>query len=92
MIKVASLNANGLGNMCKFEEILKTMKADIYCFQETNWDNNKMREVRKRWPHHVFVSHGSSRSCGVACLFKTNDVENVKEVYADSEGRVLIID
>jgi len=50
MIKVASLNANGLGNMCKFEEILKTMKADIYCFQETNWDNNKMREVRKRWP------------------------------------------
>lgn len=92
MIKVASLNVNGLGNMGKFEKILITVKADIYCFQETNWDNNKMREVRKKWPHHVFVSHGSGRSCGVACLIKSNAVENVKEVYADSEGRVLIIE
>lgn len=77
---------------CKFEKIVKTVKADIYCFQETNWDNSKMREVRKKWPHHVFVSHGSRRSCGVACLIKSNAVENVKEVYADSDGRVLIID
>lgn len=77
---------------CTFEKILIAVKADIYCFQETNWDSSKMREVRRKWPHHVFVSHGSSRACGVACLFKNNVAQNVKQVYADNEGRVLIID
>lgn len=28
----------------------------------------------------------------MACLFKSNVVQNVTEVYADNEGRVLIID
>lgn len=40
MVKVASLNGNSLRNMNKLEQVLVSVKADMWCFQETNWTDS----------------------------------------------------
>lgn len=49
MITVASLNGNSLRNMSKFEQVLVSVKADMLCFQETNWTDSKMQEIKSKW-------------------------------------------
>lgn len=40
----------------------------------------------------MFCSHGSEKTCGVAILVKNDVVQNVKQVYADNQGRLIVIE
>lgn len=92
MITVASLNGNSLRNMSKFEQVLVSVKADMLCFQETNWTDSKMQEIKSKWSDLIFCSHGGDKTCGVAILIKNDVVQNVKEIYADNDGRLIVIE
>ena len=91
MATVTSVNVNGLRNMEKVKELVYVYRSDILCLQETNWDGVVMKDVRKEWEGGIFYNNGARNARGVAIMLKKDKVENVKEVYKDSTGRILVI-
>ena len=49
MTTVTSVNVNGLRDRGKLRSLLNIYTSDILCIQETNWDEEKGREVREEW-------------------------------------------
>ncbi|KAJ3583316.1 hypothetical protein NHX12_026806 [Muraenolepis orangiensis] len=89
MVKVASLNANGLREYWRRQQALCVCEADIICLQETHWDDSMVEDVRREWLGDVFVSQGEAKARGVAILVKQGVVEGVKMVANDGRGRLV---
>ncbi|KAJ3583297.1 hypothetical protein NHX12_028161 [Muraenolepis orangiensis] len=89
MVKVASLNANGLRDYWRRQQALCVCEADIICLQETNWDDRVVEDVRREWLGDVFVSQGEAKARGVAILVKQGVVEGVRLVVNDGRGRLV---
>jgi exonuclease III len=87
-----SINANGLRTMGKLNRIVQMKNSDILCIQETHWDNVCVLEVKKIWRDFIYVNNGRGNSSGVAILLRKDVVENVKKIYNDNNGRILILD
>jgi len=49
MATVTSININGLRDKMKMKELLFTFRSDIICIQETNWEEDKVKEMREEW-------------------------------------------
>lgn len=64
-LNLSSFNGNGL-------RVVVALNADILCLQETHWTDEIMMNVKEMWNGHIYVNHGSIRSCGVAILIKEN--------------------
>lgn len=92
ILNIACLNSNGLTDENKFEKVKGLIKADILCLQETHWSDEIMDNIRKRWEGVIFVNHGNAKARGVATLIKGDRVNNVKQVYKDGNGRLLVIE
>lgn len=92
MVHFLSINANGLRTMEKFQRIVKMKNSEILCLQETHWDNVCILEVEKIWRDFIFVNNGRGNSSGVAILLRKDVVDNVKHIYNDNNGRILILD
>lgn len=92
MVTIMSINANGLRTIGKFNRIVHIKNSDILCIQETHWDNMCVLEVQKIWRDFIYVNNGRGNSCGVAILIRKDVVENVKKIYNDNNGRILILD
>lgn len=92
MLLLFSLNANGLRSRGKLQQILDSEKSDIYCLQETKWDNETLESYTVGWQGSVFTSCGPNSTSGVAIFLRPHKVTDVKLVYSDTEGRVLVID
>lgn len=93
MFSLISFNTNGLRNQSKLEKLLvKCKNNDILCLQETNWTDNIMKDIKIKWKDMVYVNNGTEKSCGVAILIKNDIVENIKELYSDKTGRIIIIE
>ncbi len=92
IMNIACLNSNGLRDENKFEKVKGLIKADILCLQETHWSDEIMDNIRKRWEGDIFVNHGNAKARGVATLIKGDRVNNVKQVYKDGNGRLLVIE
>lgn len=91
-LDVSSFNGNGLRNSLKLEQIVISLKADILCVQETHWTKDMMDKIKKVWTDHVFVSHGTEKARGVATMIKKGAVNNIKQVFNDKEGRILVVE
>lgn len=65
MITVTSLNANGLRNITKMKEVKFTYRSDIICIQETNWDDEKVKEVKEIWKGDIFYNNGARNARGL---------------------------
>ena len=93
MLSLISFNTNGLRNQSKFGKLLiKCKNNDMLCLQETNWTDHIMKDIKTKWTDMMYANHGTDKSCGVAILIKNNTVENLKEIYKDKKGRVIIIE
>ncbi len=92
MITVTSINVNGLRNINKLKELKYTYRSDIICIQETNWDEEKLREVREVWKEEIYYNNGARNARGVAIMIRKDKIENIKEVYRDQVGRILAIE
>lgn len=83
MATVTSVNVNGLRDRGKIKEMLFTYRSDIICIQETNWDEEKVREMRGEWEGDMYYNNGARNARGVAIMIKKDSVEEIKEVYKD---------
>ena len=92
MTTVTSVNVNGLRDGKKLKELLFVYRSDILCIQETNWDEEKVKEVREGWKGDLFYNNGARDARGVAIMIKKDKVEDVREVYKDRTGRILVIE
>lgn len=91
-MSIACLNSNGLRETNKFEQLTGMLKTDVICLQETHWTEDIMSNIKKHWEEDIFVNHGSQRACGVAILIKGGRMQNVKQIYSDGKGRLLVIE
>lgn len=92
MITFTSINVNGLRNINKVKALKYLYRSDVICIQETNWDDDKVREVREVWKGEIYCNNGSRNARGVAMMIRNNKMENIKEVYRDQVGRILVIE
>lgn len=92
MATVTSININGLRDKRKMKELLFTYRSDIICIQETNWEEDKVREMREEWKGDIYYNNGAKNARGVAILFKKDSVEDIREVYKDQRGRILVVE
>ena len=92
MATITSVNANGLRNKRKLKELLFAYRSDIICIQETNWDEDIVKEVREEWKGYIYYNNGARNARGVSILIKRDAVEDIREAYKDKNGRILVIE
>lgn len=48
-------------------------KSNVILLQETNWKNEMMEDVKRRWKGEIYYNNGDGeKGKGVAVLFKRN--------------------
>ncbi len=93
LLSIVSLNVRGLLNMEKFEKVKELCKkTNVILLQETNWKNEMMESVKRRWKGDIYYNNGDGeKGKGVAVLFKRNISDDVKIIYCDTEGKCIIV-
>lgn len=93
MASLISLNVRGLCTWGKTRAVLASFpKNSIICLQETWWDADCVKKVQDLWGGSMAYNNGSATSRGVAMLVGEGAGITWREVFADSNGRVLIVD
>lgn len=89
VLSLVSLNARGLMGKRKFEMVNELCKEqDVIILQETNWKEEMIVDVEKRWKGQIFYNNGDGRmGRGVAILIRENVEINSYEVYNDKKGK-----
>ena len=92
MTTVTSVNVNGLRDRGKLRSLLNIYRSDILCIQETNWDDVKVIEVKEVWGGEIYYNNGAKNARGVAIMIKKHRVDEIKEIYKDRTGRIIVIE
>ena len=94
VLSVVTFNARGLSNVGKFEKVKEMCKGeDVILLQETNWREEYMTEIRKRWSGEIFYNNGDGRlGRGVAILIKENCGVSCKTIYNDIDGKCIAVE
>ncbi len=77
MATLTSININGLRDKIKMKELLFTFRSDIICIQETNWEEDKVKEMREEWKGDIYYNNEARNARGVAILIKKDRVESI---------------
>lgn len=91
-IRIASLNVNGARDDVKRMQVYETMKQkqlDVLFLQESHSDEKNVTDWIKEWNGHIFLSHKTSRSGGVAILFANNFTPCSFKMEEIVKGRLL---
>lgn len=93
LLKIAVLNVRGVVKNEKFERLKETCKkANVILLQETNWREEIMEGLKKKWSGDIFYNNGDGRrGRGVAILIKRGVGEKIKVVYDDKEGKCIAV-
>ena len=94
LLRIVTFNARGLSNVGKFEKVKEMCKReDVILLQETNWREEYMTEIRKRWSGEIFYNNGDGRlGRGVAILIKENCGVSCKTIYNDIDGKCIAVE
>ena len=92
MLMITSLNINGLRSELKINAVLGSCKAEIFCLQETWWDERLSKRASEIWRGMCVSNEGTSKSSGVAILCKGDLADSLELIHQDKEGRVLVVD
>ena len=71
-LKVLSLNVNGIHNFTKRNAIFlfcRRSNANLIFLQETHSCEDDRKFWKSQWGDHIYLSHASTNSAGVALLF-----------------------
>lgn len=93
VIKVVSLNANGLQSQVKRRAIFKNFRDngyDLCLLQETHSTPGIEKIWQSEWGGQIMYSHGESNARGVAILAKRGCEFVITRQAADEEGRCLV--
>lgn len=94
IIKVLSLNTNGLNNPIKRKRVLqqvKKEKAGVVYFQETHLNNEEHAKLENLAGAHVFYSSHTTAKRGVAILIKKSLMFQLEKCCKDKEGRYIMV-
>ena len=94
-VKVCSLNCQGLGDRSKRRDVfsfLRDRNYSIICLQDTHFTNDIHRIIQSEWGYKVAFNSFTSRSRGVAILFRNNFEFNIHNIFTDNTGNVILID
>lgn len=93
-ISLVSWNIRGLGHAVKRGKVfahLKSLKADIMFLQETHIKPTQQRRLRANWISQLYHAPFSSKSRGVAILFRKNIPFQLASAITDPNGRYIMI-
>lgn len=87
-------NARGLMDMKKIEKIKEICnREDIIALQETNWRDEIMNDLKKKWDGGIFFNNGDGKmGRGVAFLMKNEVFKSSKVIYVDKIGKCIIVE
>lgn len=92
-LKMLSLNVNGLRNITKRKAIFlfcRRSNANLIFLQETHSSEDDHKFWKSQWGDHIYLSHASNNSAGVAILFNKFKGD-VIESHISEEGRWIIL-
>ena len=92
-IRIATLNARGLGETVKRRRVFRYMKAkkiDVILLQETHCVQKKEFIWSNEWGNKCLYSNGSSNARGVAILLSKKCANNIEEIRRDMDGRYIL--
>ena len=95
MLRIVSLNVNGLRNDKKREMVFNHLireKYDIICLQETHSANIDENLWKSQWGGDIIFSHGERDSRGVAVLASRRSGIKLANPDCDNHGRILTCD
>ena len=81
-------NVLGLRDYCKVVALsnwVRCNRLSIVCLQETYLDNNDMAVLNRHFPSPVYLSPGSSHSCGVVTIVLDSLTSSL--AYASPDGK-----
>ena len=92
--KIFSLNVRGIGNSQKRRAIFEKHRihADILVLQETHSIEEEEKIWENEWGGKIIFSHGTSAARGVAALMSKSIYSKVRNIYSDSDGRIICFD
>ena len=93
MIKIASVNVNGLGDNCKWKQMFLYFKKsglDVIMIQESHCTKSVQKLWCNEWGGIIIISNGESNARGTAILFKPQLNVMVNKISKDDKGRMLI--
>ena len=94
-LKIASFNANGLGNNSKRKDVfdyLRKQDLDIVLLQETHFKSEQENFIRSNWGYECFISGNSSNQGGVAILFNNTFEFKLHSQYKSDNGNFIVLD
>jgi exonuclease III len=93
-LEIRALNVNGIQCKKKRDQVffeLTKYNNSILLLQETHSSALDEKYYKNKWGPNTFFSHGSTQSKGVCTIVPKNFKGTSEIVYADLEGRILII-
>ena len=93
-LNIRALNVNGI--QCKkkrdlvFFELTKYSNS-IILLQETHTSTHDEKQYKNKWGPNTYFSHGTTKSKGVCTIIPKNFRGKSELVFADNEGRILIV-
>lgn len=94
-IKIITLNARGLRNKVKQNEIISMARflgVNIILVQETHLRASEAKEFDRDFKTKSFWSYGSHNARGVGIIFLNTQGFRINKFEKDTEGRVLSVD
>ena len=88
-----TLNVRSIANKKKCKNILDWLgekKPGIFLLQETHSVESD-KSWHKMWSGNIYLSHGSTKSCGVAILISKEIKHDVISIIQDKNGRFIIL-
>ena len=95
MLKIVSLNCQGLGDIAKRKDVfafLRSKNCSIYCLQDCHFTPEMENNVRSMWSLDCFFSSFRSNSRGVAILIKNNFEFKALRSKSDRNGNYLFLE
>ncbi|KAK6165442.1 hypothetical protein SNE40_022369 [Patella caerulea] len=95
MVKVATINVNGLTNVNKFSNLIANFQSeslDFVCVQETHWDDNFINSYKHLWSGDIYFSNSKHGFKGCALFVSKKYTENCNFAYSDDDGRYFECD
>lgn len=92
MVLIGSLNCNSLRStdkIGKINSLFSVANSDVFCLQETHWDDSFANAYKHLFSGDIFHSNGTHNSCGVATVVAKSLEGKVVDTKSDNSGRII---
>ena len=95
LLKIITLNCQGLNDVNKRKDVLSNLRMksyNIYFLQDTHFNESEEKLIQLQWGYKSFFNSFKTNSRGVAIFFNNNCEFEIHSEYKDENGNYLILD